>query len=121
MGYMTDGLTFNALRAGNIARVDQFKNQHGALVHSKNDGSDWTPAQWLQAVVGEIGEYANIRKNFERGDLTLDEFMPAAEEELADVMIYLDILANRLGIDLGQAVIRKFNRTSKEKGIQVTL
>ena len=93
MGYMTNGLTFNALRGANTARLPQFKNKHGELAHSKKDGSDWSPAQWLQAVV----------------------------DELADVVIYLDILAMRLGVDLGAAVMDKFNRVSVRVGSTVRL
>lgn len=112
MGYMTDGLKFNALRGANIARLPQFKNKHGELAHSKPDGSDWSPAQWLQAVVGELGEYANVRKKYERGDLTEEEFKVEAGKELADTLIYLDILAFQLGVDLGQVTMDKFNEVS---------
>lgn len=132
-------LKFDVLRAANTARLPQFKNKHGELAHSKADGSDWTPAQWLQAVVGELGEYANVRKKFERGDLTAEEFRVEAEKELADVQTYLDILAMRCldydriifvnqasglkqammervvhptGVDLGKATITKFNQVS---------
>jgi len=119
MGYMTDGLTFNTLRGGNKARLPQFKNKQGALAHSKADGSDWSPAQWLQAVMGELGEYANERKKFERGDHDLDEFLTRAKKELADVVIYLDLLCMQLGIDLGQAVIEKFNEVSSRVGSNV--
>ena len=112
MGYMTDGLTFNTLREANLSRLPLFKNKHGELAHSKSDGSDWTPAQWLQAVVGELGEYANKRKKFERGDLTEEEFRREAASELADVVTYLDILAFQLGVNLGQATIDKFNEVS---------
>ena len=59
--------------------------------------------------MGELGEYANIRKKFERGDINEVEFHILARAELADVVTYLDILAFRLGIDLGNAVIEKFN------------
>lgn len=62
MGYGTDGLTFNTLRGANMKRLPMFRD-------SKDDGSDWSPAQWLQAVTGELGEYANLRKKVERGDL----------------------------------------------------
>lgn len=124
-------LTFAALRAANIARLPQFKNKHGGLAHSKPDGSDWSPAQWLQAVVGELGEFANLRKKFERGDLTFAEYEAAARRELADIQTYLDILAMRAldltgiphfvnvsdvvhktGIDLGEATVEKFNEIS---------
>src|SRR3990172_5875389 len=112
MGYGTDGLTFNTLRGGNTARLPQFKNKYGQLAHAKPDGSDWSPAQWLQATLGELGEYANLRKKFERGDVDEATFKIEARKELADVVTYLDILAMQLGIDLGQATMDKFNEVS---------
>lgn len=108
-----DGLTFNALRRANIARLPLFKNKYGEPAHSKADGSDWSDAQWLEAIVGEIGEYANEHKKFMRGDLTHEEFMERAASELADVVTYLDILAFRLGINLGEATKWKWNEVSK--------
>lgn len=136
------GLSFNALRGANKARLPQFKNKLGELAHTRIDGSDWTPAQWLQAVVGELGEYANIRKKFERGDITFEQFEKEAKKELADVQTYLDILAMRCldikvnmdskgetfkqiahptGIDLGAATIDKFNEISERAGSDVYL
>lgn len=53
-----------------------------------------------------------MRKKFERGDLTQEEFNEEAGKELADVVTYLDILAFRLGIDLGEVVRDKFNEIS---------
>lgn len=119
MGYLTNGLSFNTLRAANVKRLPQFKNKKGIPAHSEPNGSDWSPAQWLQAVVGELGEYANIRKKFERGDISEDEFKSFAKEELADVQTYLDILAYRLGIDLGRATKDKFNKVSDRVGSNV--
>lgn len=115
------GLTFAALRAANEARMPEFRNAQGELSHSQADGSDWTPAQWLQATVGELGEYANKRKKFERGDIDEEQFTLYASEELADTIIYLDILAKQLGINLDEAVARKFNRTSLKVGSRVRL
>lgn len=114
-------LTFSMLRVANRARLPQFKNKHGEPAHAKSDGSDWSPAQWLQAMMGELGEYANFRKKFERGDITQEKFKYEATKELADVQIYLDLLAYQLGIDLEQAVINKFNEVSKRVGSNVTL
>lgn len=119
MSYGTNGLTFNTLRAANIKRLPLFKNKHGELAHSKPDGSDWSPAQWLQAVVGELGEYANVRKKFDRGDLSMVEFKKMAAEELADVQTYLDILAFQLGIDLGKATMEKWNAVSDRVGVPI--
>jgi len=124
VSYGSDGLTFRALREANAARLPEFRNRHGELAHSQPDGSDWSPSQWLQAVVGELGEYANVRKKYERGDLTAEEYAVEAAKELADVQTYLDILARRCldtpngvahhrGIDLGQATTDKFNEVSR--------
>lgn len=129
MGYGTDGLTFNTLREANTRRMEDYRKKDGTLIHAGSNGSDWSPAQWLQALVGEIGEYANIRKKFERGDMSREEFTQLATKELADVQMYLDILAARCldldgyvddsGINLGQAAIEKFNEVSDRVGSRV--
>jgi NTP pyrophosphatase (non-canonical NTP hydrolase) len=75
----------------------------------------------LEAVTGELGEYANMSKKLRRGDLTEEEFKQAASKELADVVTYLDILAMQLGIDLGEAVRSKFNEVSRRVGADVFL
>lgn len=131
MGYGTDGLTFNALAGANLARLPQFKDSKGRICHSEKDGSDWTPSMWLQAVVGELGEYANLRKKYERGDLSPEEFEAGAKKELADVQTYLSILSLRCldtkegphptGINLGQATMDKFNEVSERVGSTVRL
>jgi NTP pyrophosphatase (non-canonical NTP hydrolase) len=114
-------LSFGTLREANIKRLPQFKNSLGFFANTEPDGSDWTPAQWLQALIGEIGEYANVRKKFERGDINEIEFKKMAENELADVQNYLDILAFRLGIDLGEATKQKFNEVSDRIGSSIYL
>ena len=124
-------LSFATLRCANTERLPQFRNKLGGLAHSQPDGSDWTPAQWLQAVVGELGEYANIRKKFERGDIGLDEYAELAAKELADVQTYLDILARRCldipgtphpeGVDLGAATVAKFNEVSERVGSSIRI
>lgn len=114
-------LSFDTLRTGNVTRLPLFKDAHGRQYHQKQDGSDWSPAQWLQALVGEVGEYANMRKKYERGDITLQEFKAHAERELADAAIYLDILAYQLRIDLGEAIILKFNEVSLRIGCDVMI
>jgi NTP pyrophosphatase (non-canonical NTP hydrolase) len=112
MGYMTNGLTFAALRGANKARLPQFKNRKGEPAHSQPDGADWALSTWCNAVLGELGEAANLIKKIERGDITLDEAREALGKELADTVTYLDILAFRAGVDLGQATMDKFNEVS---------
>lgn len=114
-------LTFDMLRLANVFRLPTFKNRHGRPAHSKPDGSNWSPAQWLEATVGELGEYANMHKKFVRGDITEAEFQEAARKELADVVIYLDLLAFQLKINLGQAVFDKFNEVSERVNSPVRL
>lgn len=118
---MTDGLTFNALRGANKARLPQFKNSKGEPAHEKEDGSDWSLAEWMNAVAGELGEAANIIKKVRRGDLTLEEARPMLEEEFADIVTYLDITAMQAGIDLGKATMDKFNKVSKRVGSTIRL
>ena len=114
-------LTFDQLRAANRARLPQFKNKFGESAHSSTDGSDWSDAQWLQALVGEVGEYANLRKKYDRGDIGPGTFHTEAAKELADIQTYLDLLAFRLGIDLGAATVDKFNEVSKRVAANVFL
>ena len=70
------------LRAANAARV-----------HFHKACEDWNKAQWVQALIGELGEYANLRKKFDRGDMPWQDYRPQAAKELADTATYLDILA----------------------------
>lgn len=121
MSYGTNGLTFNTLRGGNLARLPQFKNRKGETAHSKIDGSDWSLGEWVTAVTGELGELANLVKKVRRGDMSLDEARPELAKELADVVIYLDILAFQCGVDLGKATIEKFNEVSERVGSNVVI
>lgn len=114
-------LSFAELRQANVLRLPLFKNRLGEQYHTEENGAEWSPAQWLQAVVGEIGEYANLRKKFERGDVGYEEFRAEAANELADVVCYLDILALQFDIDLGKAVTDKFNAVSDRIGVSVRL
>lgn len=103
MSYGSNGLTFNTLRAANIERqkaVPKFN-------HPK-----WALSTWSNALFGECGEAANIIKKIERGDFTLEEGRTALAKELADVQVYLDILADKAGIDLGEATRDKWNEVS---------
>ena len=106
-------LTFDQLRSANVARIPRFRNKKGQICHNA-DGSDWTAADWLMAVTGELGELANLLKKIRRGDFTENDpgVVDEVAKELADVQTYLDILAFRCGIDLGDATTRKFNAVS---------
>ena len=109
------------LQKVNAERCKEFRDSQGRICHP-NGVSDWTPAQWLQALTGEVGEYANLRKKFERGDtMSPSEFHERASDELADVQCYLVLLAESLGINLEEATIRKFNEVSDRIGSAIKL
>lgn len=105
-------LKFSVLRRANELRLPQFKNRNGDPAHSEPDGSDWALSAWCNAVCGELGEAANLIKKIERGDYTLPEKRAELAKEFADVVTYLDILAMRAGVDLGDATVEKFNEVS---------
>lgn len=100
-------LTFEALRAANHARQAE---KFGAAC----DG--WSLSHWSNATLGELGEAANIIKKIDRGDFPIEQVRADLAKELADVAIYLDILALRAGVDLGEAVRLKWNEVSRRVG-----
>lgn len=126
-------LTFATLREANLRRLPLFKNGKGEPAHSEPDGSDWSISEWLEALTGELGEFANWHKKFRRGDIDRDEMRAVGRAELADIQIYLDLLAYRFEqemseidvwpeaetIDLAQMTADKFNAVSQRVGAPV--
>jgi NTP pyrophosphatase (non-canonical NTP hydrolase) len=110
-------LTFHALRIANLLRLPQFKNAKGEYT---NHG-DWKLSAWSNAALGELGEAANIIKKIERGDFSLEEARENLGKELADVVTYVDLLADKAGIDLGLAVKNKFNEVSDRVGCDIKI
>ena len=71
---------------------------------------------------GEAGEVLNEIKKIERSRFGLagskEVDTAALQDELADVLICVDLIAMDLGIDLKDAVESKFNRTSEKYGLE---
>jgi NTP pyrophosphatase (non-canonical NTP hydrolase) len=112
-----DGLTISALQKASMKRIPHFRNAQGQLAHSKEDGSDWSLAEWLNSVLGELGEAANELKKFRRGDHPSQEhFQVRFGCELADVLCYLVITAAQADIDLETYVKLKWNEVSARIG-----
>jgi NTP pyrophosphatase (non-canonical NTP hydrolase) len=75
-------------------------------------------------LAGEVGEACNIVKKLARERLGIRGSRATVREladELADVVICVDLVAMHAGIDLGLAVGRKFNATSEKNGLSVFL
>lgn len=113
---MKNSLSFAELATANLSRCSHWH---------KNGIGDWSVTDWSNAVTGELGETCNAIKKMRRIEdqianlnepgrelQTLAEARAKIGGELADTLIYLDLLAQRLGFDLGAEVKRKFNETS---------
>ena len=114
-------LTFDQLRETNVTRcLDAF---HYSI-------EEWSPTDWACALAGECGEACNLIKKLRRLEgqpLTPEigvkrgELIREVAHELADMIIYADLLAARLGISLTEAVTRKFNIVSERRGSAIRL
>lgn len=112
-------LSLRTLRRASTARLPLFKNAKGAPANTMPDGSDWSLNDWFTALAGEVGELGNILKKIRRGDYDLEQVRGEIGKELADILIYLDILAARCGVELDAATAAKFNEASRRVGCAV--
>ena len=87
----------------------------------------WSTSDWFLAMTGELGEAANVAKKLNRvrdgipgNNESEDELREKLELELADTFIYLDLLAQSLGVDLSEAVPKCFDRKSEQIGYTTT-
>lgn len=100
---MSANLTFKQLNKANIDRCES----------SFHPVDGWSPTDWATAVAGEVGEACNLIKKLRRGeDVSLYEI----GDELADAVIYIDLLCHRLGLSLSERVVKKFNEVSVRVG-----
>lgn len=78
----------------------------------------WSLGDWGCAVAGEVGEACNLMKKARRG-----EVIPAHQiaDELADVVIYADLICTKMGVTLEAAIKRKWDEVSKRRGYEEKL
>jgi NTP pyrophosphatase (non-canonical NTP hydrolase) len=122
---VTVDLSFDQLRAANVERCE-------TAFHSVDA---WEPWSWSNAMAGECGEACNLTKKMQRiwpanqyilnwnktEDQRLEELAERLAGEIADVVIYADLLAARIGKSLGECVRQKFNEKSEEIGSPIRL
>lgn len=84
---------------------------------------DWSLSDWMVATLGELGEAANVLKKLNRyrdgiagNTASKAELIEQFEREIADTMIYLDLLAQAAGFSLADAVRKTWNAKSKQIG-----
>lgn len=130
-------MSFDQLRKANVDRCREIFHELDA----------WSPTDWMTGAAGEAGEVievlllalttiskstlvANSVKKLRRIDdgtnqakdpQSREEAINAIADELADSIIYQDLLAARLGIDLWQAIANKFNAVSEARGSAIRL
>jgi NTP pyrophosphatase (non-canonical NTP hydrolase) len=110
---MVDGLTLERLRAANTERQREW-----------DPSDEITLAYRGNELAGEVGEACNVLKKLERERIGIRGSRATKEqlaEELADVLICLDLIAMQAGINLGEATIQKFNATSDKYGLATAL
>lgn len=100
------GISFTELSLSNRARETE----------SFPQCKDWTPSDWACALAGEVGEMCNWIKKMKRDD-KIDPNEIA--KELADIVIYADLIASHMDIDLEESIINKFNEVSTRIGSKI--
>lgn len=85
--------------------------------------SSWSLSDWFTAAMGELGEAANIAKKLNRvrdgvpgNSESEGELREKLAREVADTVIYLDLLAQASGFSLWDAVRETWNRKSAHLG-----
>jgi NTP pyrophosphatase (non-canonical NTP hydrolase) len=113
-GAMT--LTFERFSEANRARCESTNGFNLRL-------DAWSSSDWMTAVVGELGEAANVVKKLNRvrdgvpdNKLSADELRGQLRKELGDVFVYLDLICQSLGFHVADAAVDVFNAKSAEIG-----
>jgi len=93
----------------------------------------WNALEWAGAAAGEAGEAANVASKMRRHEVLYDvgngtynpsemaKYRKQLAEEVADTIIYLDLLCASQDIDLEEAIRAKFNKVSEEHGFEKQL
>ena len=104
---------FERLRAANLVRQAEWNpNDKISLSYRGNE------------LAVEVGRACNIIKKIERERIGVKGSRATTQDladELADVIICVDLIASRMSIDLARAVQEKFNITSTRYGLKTRI
>lgn len=113
---MNTALTFQKFSELNRARCE-------APDGFNHDLASWSASDWVTAIVGELGEAANVVKKLNRyrdgingNKETAEALRAKLRQELGDTFVYLDLLCQSLGFSLVEAAVEVFNAKSAEIG-----
>lgn len=109
-------LTFAAFSAANLRRCEAPDAFHHAI-------ESWSLSDWFVAVIGELGEAANVVKKLNRvrdgipgNKEGIVELRAKFRREVGDAGVYLDLIAQSQGFLLGDAMAEAFDAKSAEIG-----
>lgn len=105
------------------------------VLHKLRDANKTRQAEWDTGgkmtlsyngneLAGEVGEACNIIKKLERESFGMagSRATPVQlGEELADVIICVDLIAANFGLDMWEEVRKKFNKTSYKNGLNTMI
>jgi NTP pyrophosphatase (non-canonical NTP hydrolase) len=102
------GMTFGQFSEANRARCESSQGFNHPL-------SGWSTSDWMTAMVGEVGEAANVVKKLNRyrdgvpgNKVSEAELRDQLRKELGDVFVYLDLMAQSLGFSIADAAARNW-------------
>lgn len=121
-------LTFNTLRQFNTLRGAQWDGKPPSLDDlsfraMELGGESGEAVEALLHLLSAVGKSQNVSKKLVRnltgrvGGIDIQAAQTALAEELADIIICADRVAEVLDINLGEAVVAKFNKTSRKHGL----
>jgi NTP pyrophosphatase (non-canonical NTP hydrolase) len=109
-------MTFGQFSEANRVRCESPQGFNHAL-------GSWDTSDWFLAVLGELGEAANVGKKLNRvrdgivgNKETPDQLRDKLRKEIGDAFVYLDLLAQAHGFNIADAAVEVFNAKSVEIG-----
>jgi NTP pyrophosphatase (non-canonical NTP hydrolase) len=106
-------MTFKEVTAINIRRSRRWMH-----------GVDWSVVDWSNAMAGEAGEVCNAVKKLRRiecgmrqlnGPVSREDAVVRISKEIGDTFLYLNLLANHLGLTMEDCIRHAFNETSDKE------
>lgn len=110
---MNTKIDFQALRDANKERQWEWDKENKITLSYRGN-----------ELAGECGEACNVIKKIDRERLGIKgsrDTLAHLAEELADVIICVDLICLYEGIDLAESVREKFNATSEKVGLKTRL
>lgn len=104
---------YSSLRAANVARQTEW--DEGNQISLSFRGNE---------LAGEVGEACNVIKKLDREQMGIKgsrDTVAHLAEELADVVICVDLIASAAGVNLDEAIRDKFNATSEKHGFKTRM